>query len=547
MIIYGYHRRKKHDSFIEPAHLRGAMRSKKLRADIKAIERHASLSRNRRTAPGFTLVEVMVASLLLLLAMAGIVPFFLGGLNQASSVRYKSIATNIAREKMEQIRQLDYREILDEDDPNPSGLLTLEERFGTTTTQRDITFDIDYDVREETFYETGTLKNATVRVSWTPPPRASPAAISTLIYQERFGPRGERLVVQPTYPDPGGTPFGWIRGSTVIKYYLAEADWGLVFRDVTSPASTMRPIYAKFSFESDAGAKYYLGESTGEDDEPMLPASDYLRYTTDGNGRLTAVWFEYSFDASATPPLVPDGYWTLCATAYNEYAQPGSTWRLRLRIENGGPAAPQNLVAVPQADNETIWLYWSCGPETDRAYWVIERSCWDHDLGDWGNGETVTSDLDANTSSYKDTVSIEEVPSFYKYRVYAVDISSNQGEAAETETEVPPTSTTTTTLPASTTSSTTSTSSSTTTTTLSDYWVQIKNSSNSTYDVEVKDKKGKLVFSDAVGSKEVLTVSGLDAGHYNIVATSRTTQQTCIASFQVPKQRNTTVLELTAD
>ena len=94
----------------------------------------AAIHLKRKRSRGFTLVEVLIASLLLMLAMAGIVPFFIGGLNQASTVRYKSLATNIARERMEQIRQLDYREITE--DPNEG--VTLSERFGTTAEQRGI-------------------------------------------------------------------------------------------------------------------------------------------------------------------------------------------------------------------------------------------------------------------------------------------------------------------------------------------------------------------------------------------------------------------------
>ncbi len=61
-----------------------------------------------------TLIEVMVAAVILLIAMAGIVPLFVTGLTQASTIRMRSIATNVARQKMELVRQLDYREIYTE-------------------------------------------------------------------------------------------------------------------------------------------------------------------------------------------------------------------------------------------------------------------------------------------------------------------------------------------------------------------------------------------------------------------------------------------------
>ena len=169
---------------------------------------------------GFTLVEIMVAVLLLVFAMAGIVPFFLGGLSQASTVRYKSIATNVARERMEEIRQLDYREIA-----SPESLTT---RFGSTATQRGLTFTVSYAVAESA-YEAGTLKKVTVNVGWTAPPKLSAASITTMIHQQFLGPRGSYLELIPTSADPLGTPFPVIAGTTKARYHLAQADWSLVF------------------------------------------------------------------------------------------------------------------------------------------------------------------------------------------------------------------------------------------------------------------------------------------------------------------------------
>ncbi len=92
-----------------------------------------------RSSQGFTLIEIMVAVLLLVIVMAAFVPVFLSGLNHASAARYRSLANNIARERMEQVRQLDYREI-QEDTASPGDARNLSQRFGTTQTVRGITF-----------------------------------------------------------------------------------------------------------------------------------------------------------------------------------------------------------------------------------------------------------------------------------------------------------------------------------------------------------------------------------------------------------------------
>ena len=207
---------------------------------------------------GFTLIEIMVAALLLLFAMAGIVPFFLGGLSQASSVRYKSIATNVARERMEEIRQLDYREITE----NGAEGVTLSDRFGTTAVQRDVTFDVSYAVEEAT-YEEGTVKKVTVNVGWDSPagcvgrrhhdphPPAIPGAARCVA--------GGRADLSPTR---------WAHRSRSspappnARYHLAQADWSLVYDNLDQAGmTTARTCMRGLMFFDDDGQSIALGRS----------------------------------------------------------------------------------------------------------------------------------------------------------------------------------------------------------------------------------------------------------------------------------------------
>ena len=202
---------------------------------------------------GFTLIEIMVAVLLLLFAMAGIVPFFLGGLSQASTVRYKSIATNIARERIEQIRQLDYREITEDPDEG----MTLTERYGSTaeyaSEERPLAFDVSYAV-EESIYDSGILKRVTVNVAWDAPPALSAASITTMIHQQFLGPRGSLLEVSPVSPDPLGSPFSLIAGTTKVRYHIAESDWGLLFSNLDPASLVVRDgVYMILGMYDDAG------------------------------------------------------------------------------------------------------------------------------------------------------------------------------------------------------------------------------------------------------------------------------------------------------
>ncbi|MBN1629946.1 MAG: prepilin-type N-terminal cleavage/methylation domain-containing protein, partial [Thermoleophilia bacterium] len=288
--------------------------------------------RDRRDQ-GFTLVEVVIAAGLLLFITAGVVPFFLTGLSQASSVRHKSVATNIARERMEEIRKMDYREI-------QSGT-QLEGLFGTTASSRGMTFNVGYDVESST-YEDGSLKEVTVTVGWTGPPAESPASITTMIHQQYLGPRGSLLEVVTTTSDPLGSPFGVMHSTDIIRYHIAQADWGLVFDDLDNPLTSRNDSYCRLSFVDDYGQAIQIGD----------PANDYkldktyLDWSTDGDGDLLGVWYEApvsglpfwqdedgAADAFGNRDGYYDGYWELNACAYNYYDQPGNTWRLRVRVE----------------------------------------------------------------------------------------------------------------------------------------------------------------------------------------------------------------------
>lgn len=504
--------------------------------------RHGTNRRGRAALRGFTLIEVLIASMLLLIVMAGIVPFFVGGLAQASTVRYKSLATNIARERMEQIRQLDYREITE----NPAEGTTLSARFGTTAERRGIKFNISYKVESST-YDTGLLKKVTVTVSWTAPPRVSPASITTLIHQQFLGPRGAYLELSPTQSDPLGTPFPLVTGSSArIRYHIAEADWSLVFRDVSQPSTSMRDVFARFFFVANDGRTIFLGDP----EEENRIDTTYLRYST-SNGQLTDVWFEYSFDTR----LIPDGYWEIRAVAYNEYEQPGNIWRLRVRIENGAPAAPTQFTALPQPDNQSVALYWLGGPEYDRDHYVLERSVWDSEVQQWTPWEPVAPSIDPNAVSYIDVGDAalqvhpwgsQETTNSYLYRIYAVDRQpGNIGPAAElVEPVVIPPITTPITETTTTLSTTSTTTASTTTTTPATYSVKVQNNAKSHYRIEVRNASNTLVYTGTVKKGETLTISGLAAGPYKIDAMPVGSGSTVSASFSLPAQADQIVLTL---
>jgi prepilin-type N-terminal cleavage/methylation domain-containing protein len=504
----------------------------------------AYISGAAKSDHGMTLIEIMVAALILLVVMAAIVPFFLTGLSQASTVRYKSVASNLAREKMEQIRQLDYREIYTDAnraiDPT-LGPKTLESLFGTAAVVRDSAFDISYQVSVAP-YEEGYLKEVTVNVTWDAPPRVSAAQLTTMVHQQFLGPRGSLLTIEPTYLDPRGTPFHLLSNSTPtkVRYYIAQADWTLVYDHLdTTPVA--RDVFMQLALFDEYGQSIPLGDAG---DEYKIGTAN-LHYATDAGGQIASVWFEYDFDATD----IPDGYWELRAIAHNVYGEPGNVWRLMVRVEKGMPAAPTDFAAAPQSDNETVVLTWTPGLERDRARYILQRRLWDGAA--WLPWVTLSSNINPVFSTYTDKGNIAQAKDpwgdvstqhYYEYQIWAEDNSNPAvaGPATAVTVVLPPLTTSTT---IATTSSTTPTSSTTTTTVATSSSVQIKNISNENYNVFVQDSAGIQVWSGSVHKNKTVTVSGLAGGSYLITATA-SGKPTITQSFTVPAQADTIVLTI---
>ena len=484
---------------------------------------------------GFTIIEVMIAALLLLVAMAGFLPFFLSGLTQASSVRYKSLATNIAREHMEKVRRLDYREIGTPEE--------LAERFGDTTSVgsegRIITFDIDYDV-EVTPYDLGTLKQVTVNVSWERDPVGSTASITTMVHQQFLGPRGAYLELIPLLSDPLGTPFPRIDGQITARYHIASADWGLVLDNLDQPGMSARDVYMRLSFF--------------DNDRQSFPDEDIqitdLYYSTDAAGKVNDVYFQYQFNSAS----IPDGYWEMRTVAYNEYNEPGNVWRLRVRVEDGPPGVPLMFEATPGPDDQSMELTWTgaAEQERDRAYYVLERRTWDRVAGVWPSTWTpLAPGLDPKSTSYLDQGELfvadpwgdPTTQNVYQYRLWAVDICQPGlvGPAVQAEAAIPP-SVTTTTLVATTTTIVIPTTS-TTSTTIGLSTGQVVNQSNKSYTVTVKNASGTTVVTKSVSKNSTVTITGLAAGEYLITATTPG-RPTLTQSFSMPEMNGAVLMTI---
>lgn len=518
--------------------------------------------------PGFTLIEIMVATLLLLVVLAGFIPFFLSGLEKSSAARYQSAATNLAREMMEQIRQLDYREI-QEDGAQPTDPANLSNQLPTTRTIRGTTFNVAFAV-ENSSSGGGLLKKVTVTVSWVGPPVGQPAVITSLIHQQFLGPRGSLLELIPgagtVAADPLGSPFSLISGTLTARYHIASADWDLVYSNLNQVGMAARNVYVRMAFVNDAGLTRPLGNS----------ASDYkigtsaLSYSVGTDGKVDDVWFDYTFDSNS----IPDGYWELQAVAYNEYDQPGNLWRLRLRLDHSAPDPPVSVLAVAGIDDQSILLSWVPGEEGDRDHWTLERRTRAAD-GTWPSTWTSVTTLPGTAAQYTDVGSVAStldpwgsvdlgVTNFYEYRLWAVDWAGNVGAASSAQEQIPSAgsttttsgttttgtgSTTTTAATTTTTGATTTTTAATTTTTSGPlyYSVTVRDNTSKAYDVTVKDAANTTVFTGRVAKNGgTLSITNLASGSYSIQAVEvvNVNAKVITQSFSVPAQAGMIVLDI---
>ena len=90
--------------------------------------------RGRRAGHGFSMVELLVTIVLAGIIFAAMVPFFANALHRTSEDELRVDATNIAQDRIEQIRLLDYAAITSGNLNSPTATPFGDDRFGHTYT-----------------------------------------------------------------------------------------------------------------------------------------------------------------------------------------------------------------------------------------------------------------------------------------------------------------------------------------------------------------------------------------------------------------------------
>jgi prepilin-type N-terminal cleavage/methylation domain-containing protein len=353
--------------------------------------------RARQDARGFSFIELLVTIIIAGIAFAAMVPLFVLAQGKNVDDNMRTISLNLARDKLERVRQLSYDSITEPNLNSPTfpGTLPADGQFGTTWDAKSGTgsskpMTIAYTVT--TFPVPGVTdgsenyKQVQVKVSWTAPPSpVYPAVLSTIIYKQYAEPQIVDFQVGLTPPvlEERGTGVFWITGApTSLDVYLAPNDIPLM-----TP-----PGYVRFSVTSINGL--------------AIAGTDVTASVVGEPGHYQWSWDNVN---------APDGTYVLSAVAYSSGSQQGNTVSVAYMVAVKVPPAPTNLQGW--VGNTMVALVWDKSPIGDFGHYVLERS-----VGNSGTWAQIGGPL--GVANYTDTAVTNGFQ--YYYRVSVVD------------TEVPP-------------------------------------------------------------------------------------------------------------
>jgi fibronectin type 3 domain-containing protein/type II secretory pathway pseudopilin PulG len=311
----------------------------------------------RRVAPreaGLSLVELLVTLVVATMAFAAMVPFFIGAQQKNAADNLRTIALEVAQDKIEKIRQLDYDQISADaahpiTDPNLYNPSFGGGQFGPTylaqTGGANKNLHIDYSV---TLVPSGATagsekyKKVVVDVYWDAPPApVKHVILQTFVYRQYAGPQIVAFDISPL--EEVGESL-WVTSATVtFTAVISNVDIGGMNAGGTPKG------WIDFTANAYNGAEVLKTTV----DTPVVGHLDTYRYVWDASG-------------------VPDGTYVFHATAFSSVGFEGTTASVAYRVEKGPPSAPTNFVGTP-GDNVAS-LSWGTSSAGDLDHYEVWRS-----------------------------------------------------------------------------------------------------------------------------------------------------------------------------
>jgi prepilin-type N-terminal cleavage/methylation domain-containing protein len=362
------------------------------------MSRHVWRARAREG--GFTFIELLVTIIIAGIAFAAMVPLFVQAQTVSSGDKMRAVALNIAQDRVEKLRQLDF-ELITQENLHSNDFYFGE--FGSSWTEQteggSKVFNVDYAVSEKPVSSTDSrvaYKVVTVTVDWDGPPQPSKAVVlTTMIYRQYAGPQIIDFAVLPT--DLGPIDPSDLGSETVVQHSPVHMQAVLNSADLDS----MRPVTIG-SMTRVGHVDFSVTSSTG---------TVYPKISVDfsGGALFPAEWTVPGGSAGAG-----DGYYSFKAVAYTSMGSPGNSWQLMYRIETGPPAAVTNLTGT--AGPGEAYLTWDASTTGDVDHYTVFRD----------GVEVATIPHAAGSLGITDTGLTGPVGTSYQYTVSAVDWMGNE-------------------------------------------------------------------------------------------------------------------------
>jgi type II secretory pathway pseudopilin PulG len=352
---------------------------------------------------GFSFVELLVTIIIAGIAFAALVPVFVGAQQATAGDKVRSVALQVAQDRIEKLRQLDF-ELITPDNLSDNSFYFGE--FGTSWTEEtetgEKTFNVSYSVTEKPVSATDTriaYKVVTVTVDWegAPNPHKS-VVLTTMIYRQYSGPA--------------------LIDFTVAESNLAHVDPLDLSSEqliVNSPVNLQAVVNAA---DIDSMRPRTVGMST------RTGRVDFTITSSTGTAYPTISVPFTSGNVFQTQWIVPgsagagDGYCTFKAVAYTAIGSPGNSWQLIYRIETGPPAPVTDLQGT--AGLTSASLTWNASTTGDVHHYLVKRD----------GVQIATVAKAAGSMGYEDKTLTGPAGTTYRYEVYAVDWLGKLSSAA---------------------------------------------------------------------------------------------------------------------
>lgn len=387
---------------------------------------------------GFTVVEVMVAMLILVVGMLGTLTLVTTASTKTRETKAREGANNLARELVENARVVAYEKL------TPAGVATtLQTRPEVADREPGGTWTIERRGIAYTVTTTAcTYDDATDNVATTPPVDAcasNPTAVQPAPARQEPNPDDFRRV-DLTISWPAGSGTRQVRQEALI----INPSGGLGPRLTSLVATKTNAPQVTFNRE-DAGTKIAFRATSQVASALRWSASDGV---SEGDGVAepgNAGWtFEWDLGAVGTPGAVVDGTYQVLAQAFNDLGVAGDQRAVDpVRVDRGAPAAPTGFAggrnervdgAVPP-EGPVVELQWNASQERDIVGYRVYRT--------GATTDVLVCEVDEpplRTSCY------DKAPpaTTAEYHVVAVDLDSTDAdrlrEGARSTLSVPPTS-----------------------------------------------------------------------------------------------------------